>query len=372
MDYRQFLQKIPKAELHIHLNGTLRATTLIELAAKHGVPLPTTDPESIYHFPYTDFFGMLQIASSVVRDADDFSRITYESLEDGVKHANLKYREMFFNPTLFPSELTYPEMLDAMIDGVESAESDYGVRCNLIPCIYRGESAQQALEMVEAVIANRRDQIVGIGMDGPEAHGPPERFVEAFQLAGKAGLGRTAHSSEDGPPENTVTCLDLLGCDRIDHGYSVLEDLDLVARMRDEGIFFNVIIRAWAKYTGFNDHPVKEMVKRGLRVTIGSDDPPIQHGNLGLEYVDAAYAFNWGAEKMIEICMNGIDASWLDDDEKRRMRADFTAEINAMLADDLDNLPKAFFHYFRGPWWSVKLDLRNLKPVADVLKPLQD
>ena len=100
--------------------------------------------------------------------------------------------------------------------------------------------------------------------------------------------------------------------------------------------------------------------------------PPGRRRRRVLEYVDAAYAFNWGTEKMIEICLNGIEASWLDDEDKRKMRADFTAEIDAMQAEGLDNLPKAFFHYFRGPWWSVKLDLRNLRPVADELKPLQD
>jgi adenosine deaminase len=353
LDYRDFLRKLPKVELHVHLNGTIRAQTVLELAKKNGVDFPVTEAAKVYHFPYTGFFQTLQLVSSVVYKPSDFARIAYEFVEDSAKYANVKYQEIFLNPTLFPTSVTYKTMVEGIVDGLRAARVDHGVTARIIPCVYRGDSSEAAHDMVQEVIDHRVDEVIGIGLDGLESVGPPERFVEAFDLAARAGLHRTAHAGEDGPSENITTCLDLLKCERIDHGYAVLENPKLVQRVRDEGVFFNIIIRAWAKYTGFEHHPVKEMDRRGIKLTIGSDDPPMQHGDLGLEYIDAAVAFNWGPDKMCSLATDAIEGTWLSDDEKRLLRQDFEEEIEALREVEIRNLPPPFLPYFRGQWWAT-------------------
>lgn len=353
MDFVDYLRRMPKVELHIHLNGTIRAQTVLDLAKKNDVPFPATDPGKVYHFPYTAFFRTLQRASEVVKTHEDFARIAYECLEDSARYSNVKYQELFLNPTLFVG-VPYSTVLQGVVEGVRAAQDDHDIEARLIPCIYRGDAVQAAQEMLDEVIAHREPEVIGIGLDGLESHGPPEKFVSVFRHAADAGLRRTAHAGEDGPPENIVTCLDVLNCDRIDHGYAVLEQPRLVRRMREEGVFFNVIIRAWAKYTGFEHHPVKEMDKQGIRITIGSDDPPMQHGDLGLEWVDAAVAFNWGPDKVRSLSLDSIEATWLDAGEKQALRARFEGEFAQLDSEPLEHLPPAFLPYFRGRWWSRK------------------
>ena len=156
-------------------------------------------------------------------ERDDFARVAYESLEDGVRLGNLKYREMFFNPTLHTTRgVAMATVIDGLADGIRAAEADLGVRCFLIADVYRQDTVEMAMQMIEEVLANRRPELIGLGMDAAEAPDPPEKFAECFALAGRAGLHRTSHAAEDGPPANITTCLDVLGCERIDHGYHIL------------------------------------------------------------------------------------------------------------------------------------------------------
>jgi adenosine deaminase len=173
-------------------------------------------------------------------------------------------------------------------------------------------------------------------MDAAEAPDPPEKFIEAFQLAGRAGLRRTSHSAEDGPAKNITTCLDDLGCERIDHGYHILEDPAVVARCRDEGIHFTVCPTSTAVVYGWPDlkqHPIKDMVAAGLRCMINSDDPTMFHTDIGEEYVRLCTELGYGPDKVREFVLNGVDATWLDDTDKRSMKAEFSAELDRMEAE---------------------------------------
>ena len=144
---------------------------------------------------------------------------------------------MFFNPTLHTKRgIPYKRVVDGLVDGIQAAEADFGVPCRLIADVYRQDTPDEALEMVEQVLEHRRDEVIGLGMDGAEAPDPPEQFVGAYRLARKGGLRLTTHACEDAPAVNITTCLDVLGCERIDHGYHILEDERVVARCRDEGI----------------------------------------------------------------------------------------------------------------------------------------
>jgi adenosine deaminase len=332
MEYEDYLRRLPKAELHCHLEGSVRAETFVELARKNGVELPTSDPGRLYQYDNIyDFLEIYRLVSLSLVDREDFARAAYESLEDGAKKGNLKYREMFFNPTNhYAHGVSYATMIDGLIDGIAAAEDDLGVICRLVPSINRQESPKVAVEMVRDVVSDRRDEVVGIGMDHAEALGPPENFVEAYRLAGENGLHRTAHACEDAPPQNVETCLDLLGCERIDHGYLVLDDLDLTRRARDEGVVFTACLISTAQVYGWRDlptHPIKGMLEAGLRLTINSDDPPMFDTDVGHELITLCASMDLGPEKARELCLTGVDDAWLDDSDKARLRKQFEAEI---------------------------------------------
>src|SRR5918998_5606432 len=288
MNYDEYLRRVPKVELHCHFEGTVRPQTFADLAKKHGVDL-----------------------------------------------GNLKYREMFFNPTLHTSRgVPYKTVVDGLVDGIQQAERDFGVPCRLIADVYRQDPPEMAREMVEQVLEHRRDEVIGLGMDGAEAPDPPEKFVESYRLAKQGGLRLTAHACEDAPAQNVATCLDVLCVERIDHGYHVLGDPELVKRTRDEGITYTVCPTATAVcYFDPDDltkHPIRQMADEGLKIMLNSDDPPMFHTDIGKEYVGMVQAAEWGPERVREFVMNGIDGSWASDDEKRQLRQDFERELDEL------------------------------------------
>lgn len=347
MTYEEFLRKVPKVELHLHYEGSIRATTFVELAKKNRVALPTDDPTQIYEFPIYGFFPLYQLVCDSLVTRDDFARTTYESLEDGVRFGNLRYREMFVDSTFhLRTGKSWATVVDGMIDGIRAAERAFGVRCRLIPCVDRMSPPADAVAMVREVLAHPRDEVIALGMAGAEALGAPELFAEAFALAAGGGLHRTAHACEDGPPKNVATCLDVLGCERIDHGYYVLEDDALVRRMRDEGVPFNCVVHVASMLWGWRKHPVKQMVEKGLKVTLSPDDPTMLHTDLGREYLAAGMVFAFGPREIREICLNGVDAAFLGDGERRTMRREFEREIDALGAE-LEDLPPEALAYFR-------------------------
>jgi adenosine deaminase len=343
MNYEQYLRRMPKVELHCHVEGTLRPQTVVDLAAKHGITLPTADVNAIYDYETIyEFLEIFRMVNSTVIDRDDFARIAYESLEDGVNAGNLRYREMFFNPTLHTTRgVPMATIIDGLIDGCRAAETDLGVRCFLIADVYRQDDPAMALQMVEEVIANRRPELIGLGMDAAEAPDPPEKFVDSFALAGRAGLHRTSHSAEDGPPANITTCLDLLGCERIDHGYHILEDEAVVARCRDDGIHFTCCPTSTAVVYGWPDlttHPITKMLAAGLLVHLNSDDPTMFRTDIGKEYVDFCMQNEYGPDVAKTMVLNGVDATWLDDVDKMSLRRTFEAEL-ADLDAELEDAP---------------------------------
>jgi len=339
MDYAEFLRRVPKAELHCHFEGTVRPRTFAELAKKHDVSLPTEDADRLYDYDSIyEFLKIFAMVSSTLIDREDFARAAYESIEDGVTLGNLRYREMFFNPTLHTRRgIPYATVVDGLVDGIQAAASDLGVRCRLIADVYRQDSPELAREMVEQVLEHRPDEVIGLGMDGAEAPDPPEKFVESYRLAKQGGLRLTAHACEDAPARNITTCLDVLGVERIDHGYHILEDDAVVARCRDEGIYFTVCPTATAVCyfdpEDFSSHPIREMVAKELLVMINSDDPPMFHTDIGTEYVTMVEAAGWEPDKVREFCFNGIDGSWLSEDEKRSLRTEFESELGKLEAE---------------------------------------
>ena len=327
-----FLRALPKVELHCHLEGSVPAATFLDLSARHGVKLPTRDPDHVYDFTsFLAFLDLYYLVCESVRDAADFERAAYDSLAHGVRTGNLRYREMFFSPTNH-HHVDYPTMVAGLVAGIEAAEADFGVRCRMIADINRRQSPHVAVELVEAVLAHPSPYVIGIGMDDDEDSGPPERFVEAYRVATRGGLKRTAHAGELGSSANVRTSLELLGCDRIDHGYAMVRDADVMQRVRDAGVhvtgaWFVNNFHAGVFTAGVEPAatPLAAMVRAGLPVSLNTDDPTMIPTDLVAEYGNAATALGLDRAAVVALAANAIDGAWLDDNDKVALRAELAA-----------------------------------------------
>lgn len=327
---------LPKVSLHCHLIGSVSAPTVVDLAAKHGVGLDGHTAETLYdHASYEDlgeFLRVLDVVGSVIRDVDDFRRVTYESLTDGGAAHGVLYREIQLSPPGHP-EIPYTRILEGVLAGAREAREDTGIESGLVIGINRERPGSEAVELVRQVIAHRRDEVLGIGLDYAEVNGPPGKFVEAFELAGRAGLQRTAHS-ESGPPRHVLTLLDELGCSRVDHGYHVVDDPEITARCVAERVPFNCtpVSSDIGRYSGSGDGThlrIKEMVDAGLCVTIDSDDPPMFGTDPTHDFRVLAHALDYDRDQLAQFTLNAIEASWLDETGKAGLRARADATMAA-------------------------------------------
>ncbi|MCU1641509.1 MAG: adenosine deaminase [Nocardia sp.] len=321
-------RELPKVSLHCHLTGSVLPETVAELARKHGVPMPGgRTAQDLYdidsHVDLDEFLRVYDMVGQVVRDADDFRRITYESLTElGSKHGVL-YREIFVSPPAHP-RTDYRVLLDGVRAGMREAEQDTGIGSRIIVAINREDTPAAAVELVRQVIEHRCDEVVGIGLDYAEVHGPPELFHEAYRLAGKAGLNRTAHS-ESGPPPNIEILLDVLGSTRVDHGYHVVDSPRITDRCRAEGIVFTCtpVSSDIGRYSGSGNgkhEKIAAMVDAGLRVTIDSDDPPMFGTNPTSDFEVLHRTLGYDANQLLAFTLNAIEGSWLDESAKSALR----------------------------------------------------
>jgi adenosine deaminase len=330
---------IPKVELHCHVEGTIRPTTVLELARKNGRALPTEDPVELYRYHSVDsFLSVFWLVQELLADQDDWERAAYESVVDAALHG-LRYREMFFTPA---RHLAAGQQLGAIVAGltrgVERAEAETGVRCMLICDMdraYGGSAGRELVELAEELrITGGAERLIGIGMDSTEFGIDPRDFADAFELAARYGFRRTAHAGEDTGPENIATALEALGIERIDHGLAILGDPQLVARVAEARIPLDVCpnsnVLIANKYERLEDHPFRRMRQAGLLATLNTDDPAMTNLDLGTEYRSVATALGMPWHEMVAVALDGIEASWLDDGEKRAMRSDFQASIAAI------------------------------------------
>jgi len=277
----------PRAELHVHLEGTLEPDLAFELAARNGVGLPYPDPASLraaYEFEDLQSFLDLYTANmAVLHTEEDFADLTRAYLARAAR-AGVRHAEITFDPQ---AHLVRGVPLAAVVDGIAGvlnrSETDFGISTLLIAAFHRDRDSADALDVLERLLAMAAP-IVGVGLDNTEVGYPPGLFEDVYARAEEAGLRRTAHAGEEGPASNIRDALDLLHAERIDHGIAVVQDPDLVARVAAEQVPFtvcpvsNVRLRA---VPSLAEHPLPSMIEAGMLVSINSDDPPYFGG-----YVD--------------------------------------------------------------------------------------
>ena len=329
---------IPKVELHCHVEGTVRAATVIELARKAGRPLPVDDPEELYRYTSLDtFLAIFWLVQETLTEPADWERIAYESLVDAVPHG-LRYRETFFTPA---RHLAAGQDLGGIIDGlsagIAAAEADTGVRAALIADMDRAYGPAAAVDFVEQVVALRRagraERVIGVGMDSTELGIDLAAFKPAFDRARAAGLRLTGHAGEavGTGPRNIRVALDVLGVERVDHGVAVVEDPELLRRMAGDRIPLtvcpnsNVVIAN--RFATLADHPFRAMREAGLVATINTDDPGMTDLDLGVEYRTVAAAQHLSFDEVAAVALDGVDACWLDGPDKAALRAAFESRL---------------------------------------------
>ncbi len=332
---------IPKVELHCHVEGTIRPSTVAELAKKNSRMLPVDRLEDLYTYDSLDgFLEIFWFVQEMLADPGDWERIAYESIIDAAPFG-LRYRETFFTPSRhMETGQDLGGIVEGLTRGLDQAEAETGIRCMLILDLDRAYGGRAGLESVERLAELRRagkaDRVIGLGMDSTELGVDPRDFAEAFSLAGTLGLRRTAHAGEDTGPDNIETVLEALKVERIDHGLSVLEDPELTKRLAGERVPLDVCpnsnVLIANKVQQLSEHPFRRMREEGLLATLNTDDPAMTDLDLGKEYRTVADALGMSFDDMADVALDGIEAAWADGSDKRAMRAEFEQTIAALRA----------------------------------------
>jgi adenosine deaminase len=335
MTLQDFVRGLPKAELHVHIEGTLEPELMFDLAERNGIDLHFDSIEEVRHaYEFSDLQSFLDIyyqGASVLLNEQDFYDLMWAYLErahaDGVRRA-----EIFFDPQTHTEQGVGFEVFMA---GFGRAIADAGEQLNvsaaLIMCFLRHLSTESALATWHAS-APYRALILGVGLDSSEVGNPPGRFREVYRLAADAGMRLVAHAGEEGPPEYILGALDQLGVSRIDHGVRCEDDPALVARLADEGIpltmcpLSNLALRVVDR---LEDHNLKRLLDRGIIVTINSDDPAYFGGYVAANYVAAAEALLLTGAELVQLARNSIEASFLDDAAKRDLLVELGDYVGA-------------------------------------------
>lgn len=333
-----FARAIPKIELHLHLEGAVRPATFVELTAKNGVALPANaDVSDLYR--YSDLSEFLKVYDLVCRSvvtADDFHRITYEMLES-CADGGARHIEFFWSAHAHMAlGVAYRTMLEGILRAMADIEHDRGVTSFLIPAHGKPLGPEAGVEFVDLVLAHRDERVVGIGLDYDEVPNNPALFAAMYDKARAAGLRTTVHAGECGPAAFVRGAVEVLRTDRVDHGYHVVDDQDLVALCRERCVFFTCCPSTTRVTTVFKDlsspdHAIRRMIAAGLNVTLSTDDPPMFGTDLGHEFELAATVMELTPAELRACVLTWIDASWLDEGTRRTLRADWAREIDALM-----------------------------------------
>ena len=339
LSFSDYMDAVPKVELHLHIAGAIRAETLDELARNAGVRLPRPAAQMYQFETFYEFLDILRLGALAVNSRAVFARIAFECIEDLHRHGNVRHTEIFFNPHYFaPNGVTYPEIVDGLLEGLAKGREKYGVSSALISCIDRSVCLpSESLQMLEWMAKWHRPEVVGIGLDGAERAGPAHLWVEAWRQAGRDGYRRTAHVCEDNQaqfeaaPMHYSLCRDMLGCDRLDHGYNMLADPAVMARAAAEQVPFTMA--CWSGLV-WNRAPrrqrIKAMFDAGLNISLGTDDPTIFNTTMGHCWRTVFADLGWGQAEARKLSLAGVEGSWLPEVEKARLRAEFTATMDAL------------------------------------------
>ena len=322
MDLDTFVRALPKAELHLHIEGTLEPELMFSLAARNRIALPWKSvAETRAAYAFTDLQSFLDLyyagAAALCREQDFFElAMAYfeRAHADGVVHA-----ELFFDPQTHTARgLAFETVLDGLERACREARRRFGIGSRLILCFLRHLSEDEGFATLEAALPHLA-RIHGVGLDSSEKGHPPAKFARLFARCRALGLHRVAHAGEEGPPAYIVEALELLGVERIDHGVRAAEDPALLARLAREQVPLTVCPLSNVKLRVFPSlaaHNLKALLDAGLKVTINSDDPAYFGGYIAQNYIDTAAALGLGRAELKRIARNSLEAAFVTEAER--------------------------------------------------------
>jgi adenosine deaminase len=326
--------RLPKAELHCHIEGTLEPEMIFALAERNGVKLAFPSVEALHDaYKFTDLQSFLNLyyqGMSVLKTTQDYYDLTAAYLKrasaQGVRHA-----ELFFDPQAHLDRgIAFETVIDGLWSALRDGERTLGITSHLIMCFLRDLSAESAMATLEAALPHR-ERIIAVGLDSAEVGNPPSKFTAVFDRARAEGFLTVAHAGEEGPPDYIVQALDLLKVSRVDHGVRCMEDPALIARLVRGRVpltvcpLSNVRLRVVDK---LSDHPLRRMLEAGLVATCNSDDPAYFGGYVGDNFRETAAALSLTDEELIKLARNSFEASFIDDAARGRYLADIDSFVS--------------------------------------------
>ena len=323
-DHSAFIAGLPKAELHMHIEGSLEPELMFELAKRNRVDIPFRSVDEVraaYSFSrLQDFLDIYYRGADVLRTEEDFRDLAAAYFDRAAADA-VVHSEIFFDPQTHTDRgIPMAVAVEGLLAGMDEARARHGISSKLILCFLRHldeEAAFVTLREAEPWL----DRIEAVGLDSSELGHPPEKFARVFAAAAGMGLKRVAHAGEEGPPDYVWQALDLLKVDRLDHGNRAMEDPALVRRLADEQMTLTVCPLSNHKLCvvpDMADHPIDRMLAAGLRVTVNSDDPAYFGGYVNDNYRAAATGRGLGREQLLTLARNSFLGSFLPEEEKAR------------------------------------------------------
>ena len=317
-----FINKSPKAELHLHIEGSLEPELMFKLSKRNKIEIPFKSVEEIkaaYDFTNLDsFLKIYYEGSNVLINEEDFFDLTWEYILR-CKQDNIVHTEIFFDPqSHLPRGVSFDTVISGIDKALKKAHKDFGITSKIIMCFLRHLDEDQCFDVLKQA-CNYKDKIIGVGLDSSEKGNPPTKFKKLFDQALKEGFLTVAHAGEEGPPEYIWDSLNLLKVKRIDHGVQCLKDEKLVDKLSKEQIPLTVCPLSNVKLCVFDkleDHNLKKMMEKGLRVMVNSDDPAYFGGYLNKNLIETSKALNLQIDDVKELIENSFKSSFLNEESK--------------------------------------------------------
>ena len=324
-DLATFVRKLPKAELHLHIEGALEPELAFAIAERNDIALPYSSVDELraaYRFAnLQEFLDVYYACAGVLVESRDFFDLTWSYLERALTD-NVRHAEIFFDPQTHTARgVEFATVVDGICGALDDARDKLGLTSRLILCFLRHLDEAGALETLAAAMSYR-DRIAGVGLDSGERGNPPRKFAEVFRRARDAGFVPVAHAGEEGPAEYVREALEVLKVVRIDHGNNALDDPGVVAELLRRRTPLTVCPLSNLKLCVVDDlasHPLKRMLDLGLFVTVNSDDPAYFGGYVNDNYVAIASALGLGKADLVRLARNSFAASLLPETDKARL-----------------------------------------------------